>query len=562
VGNSYKYLIVNWGGHIAHAAFAIEQKNRAEEVFGPLATFLGFHPFKLESFPAPYGKKPKYEESYYWKEYTSLPQFDDFAKSGSVFKIFIKVRAVSTTLRVLAIAGLIALPGFSRRRFFLSIKNQKVRKLTLGAQIASDFLRNGQICNGRLEIGRDLIRVLYECYLVAHYWLDVAPQIDFRQLLFSNPETTYRNEIARRALLRRGASEIFSDRWAEGRFTLATSHRFGSELSLCRPVSQSPVEIESARKDLLGRLSGNSRYIYMGTEDVDSRRVVQVVDARRAPRDAPRTKAVVFLHCVSDAQFLCGEDDCFADLDDWLNCSLNILLAKGYDVYVKAHPAMFSDYNRRQYPIDGRYAEYLATEKGLDWSGLADGQIARSRDPRIWVVDTKLAIASLKQALGDFVAITHHGTVATEAVGLRIPVVWSNANPARQFPEFGFSYKTVKEYSRLLNLFRQGGLVIDQQRFENCLRYLAASKNDYSVTVWTGFSRLAGQNIFADPDIYDNLVLSADPQRRPRLYAEIQELYGVGSIPSVALWKGEGGSEECRQADINPARRASVPLRT
>ncbi len=558
--NSYKHLIVNWGGHIAHAAFAIEQKNRAEEEFGPLTASLGFHPFKLEALPAPGDKKDLYSKSYYWRQYVSLPQFGDLSQNGPLFKTVVRVRAAITTFRVLVIAGFSALIGGRRRLFFISIKNQKVRGLTFGAQIFSDFLRDAVASRGRLEINRSFLKILYECYLVAHYWLDVSAKIDFGQILFSDPETTYRNEIARRALLRRGASEIFSDRWRQGRFTLSNCHNFGHDLMLCCPLSQSAADIESAKKELVGRLSGASKYIYMGTEDVDCRAVVQG-SSGGTPGDPQRPSAVIFLHCISDAQFICGEDDCFADLDDWLDCSLKLLLGLGYDVYIKAHPAMFSAYNSRQYPVDARYIKYLADERGLDWRGLADGEIARSNDPRIWVVDSKLAIASLKQVLGDFVAITHHGTVATEAVGLRIPVIWSNANPARNFPEFAFSYRTLEEYARLLERYHRGGLVIDTRRFENCLRYLAAAKNDYCVEVWTGFSRLAGQNIFADPDIYDNLVLSADPDTTPDLYAEIRELYGVGSHRPIVI---RGSEREEEGSDVvsatNDANGAKAPV--
>jgi hypothetical protein len=534
VTRSYKYLIVNWASHIAHAAFAIAQKNRAEAAFGPLKSSLGFHPFKLESLAAPYGKCEAYSESYYWKQYVSLPQFGDFAESGLLFRTMVKTRAAVTTFRVLAVAGLAALVLRKRRHFFLSIKNQKVRGLTLGAQVLSDFLRNDSVSRGHLEISRSFVRILYECYVVAHYWLDVSPGRNFRELLFSDPEVTYRNEIARRALLKRGASEIFADRWRQGQFTLATSHRFGCELVLCRASVQAAADVESARKDLIDRLSGNSKYVYMG-EDVYSRPVIPAA-TDSSPRKNLGPKAVVFLHAVSDAQFCCGDDDCFADLDDWLDCSLNMLLEKGYDVYFKPHPRTFSAYTSKQYPVERRYMSYLADRKGLDWTGLAEGQIASARGPRIWVVDYRAGIAALKEALGTFLAITHHGTIATEAVGLRVPVVWSNTNPARNFPDFGFSYRNISEYGELLDSFREGHLVVDDRRFDNCLQYLAATKNDYYTVIWTEFSRLAGKNIFTDPDIYENLVLSANPDTNPKAHATVRELYGGGSLNSLAIW--------------------------
>jgi hypothetical protein len=354
--------------------------------------------------------------------------------------------------------------------------------------------------------------------------MDVCPDQNFTRVLFSCPETTYRDEIARKALLSRGAKEVFIHRWSECRFSLWSTHREGWETHVAYPGGQSvkSADLSASRKQIAERLSGKHTYIYMPRDVLHTQ-----TKFRRQYKNSGFPHAVLYLHLVTDAQHAWGPD-CFNDLHHWLRISIKLLLQNGFRVFLKLHPLCVNP----RLPGDAKYRNYLERWLGSSWDELAFGEILPSKHSGIFLVDYRVPVAAMRDLVGDFLCITHHGVIATEAIALRIPVAMSCAGPYRHFPPFAFTYESVGQYENFLKRYVKGELKVTLDMENNLYFYLASTRTDYNRWLWATFGELSGKPFFEDPEATYKLMRQIEDD------ADIPELlrrgFG-GSRPTVNI---------------------------
>jgi hypothetical protein len=518
----YSLLLVLAGQHIEVAAFGVEQSERAKEELGPLQVFLGYSPSKISLRPPP-GSEAKYATSYYWQKQLELPQFVEFAKPGPLFYLTTRLKAAWSATIILFLSFWALIAKTSRVAFFERMKHQALQDIPIGAPVLSDYLRNEQHSHGYLRIDRGFLETLYLCHLYAHYWLRVCPDLDFSTLLFSLPETTYRYEIVRRVLLRRGAAELFSDRWNDGDLRISASHREGIDTMLCSPRRHtlSVEESREVREALRRRLDGLATYVHLGF-DVDA--TLKPFFSRTADQEQALQKpqALVFMHGVSDAQHFYGPD-CFVDLDHWLHTSLALLLAKGFSVYLKSHPSL---HTQAGVSIELRYKRYVEKRLKVSWDDLAPGEIRKTAIDDVYIVDGKLGLQVLHAFLGLLLCVTHHGTIATEAIALRIPVVCSVANPFQRFPAFASTYTSFAEYAELLTMYIDGHLEVTEVELRNLYLYVYENQRDYWLWSYEEYTRWSGRNFLREPSAFVDFLLSVNSWSDQTQYEQVRKVFG------------------------------------
>jgi hypothetical protein len=158
--------------------------------------------------------------------------------------------------------------------------------------------------------------------------------------------------------------------------------------------------------------------------------------------------AAVFLHSFDDAQYVFGPDG-FADLFEWTEFTIKTLLSnpKIGKVLIKSHPNV--DY--RNYPGDKKAIQRLKkmfpVSDKLAWVNSCSG-------PR-----------SFKNA-GDFIGITHHGSIAEELVILGIPVIASICAPWRDQYHFVRIWRSPDQYRALLQKNPSDFSVNEEERLQ------------------------------------------------------------------------------------------------
>ena len=523
-GSRFSTLIVAASPEIETAAFVVEQIARVREEIGPVEAFLGFSPRKIRMDPGA-RHRDAYARSYYWREFLRIPQYVEKVRPSMAFLAATAAKTAWSVAAALLPAAGKMIAGAGTHGFFESIKRHHVRKIEAGTHVLSDYLRSDRFSRGDLRIHPPFFATLAICHFYLHYWLDVARGEDFSRMLFLNSETTYRMELVRRALLQRGASEVYCDRWDDGRMRVSSAHREGRDLVLCTPTrtALAPDERESVRAELERRLSGEATYAYMGT-DIEGHLKARYCGAASRDATSNKPRAVVFMHAVADAQHFFG-DDCFIDLHHWLETSIRLLLAQGFLVYVKLHPCYYDSHPKRR--ADRRYKNFIEGYLGASWDSLEPGGIAPAAlEEGVRIVDYRLNIASVRALLGPMICITHHGTIATEATALGIPVVCSRANAFQHFPPFAWMYKTLDEYQALLARYVEGQLQVDEPRLANLYLYLFETRRDSWTWLWQEYRRLSGYNFVDEPDRFADFLLAIGPDDG-ELFTQVRNVFAL-----------------------------------
>jgi len=492
-GQHYDFVVLNFGNHVEFAAHAVEQWKRVKEEFGFVSAYLGYSPDSVITSPWD-GSEEEYSQSYYWKTYLDIPFFSETVGASKWTRLKTLLKANCTTAISLCRATIFAATR-GNNGFFQSIRCQRVRGLSIGPAVLSDYLRRDYLrgYSGYLKLDREFVKIMYVCHRYLHYWLDVCPQQNFSRVLFSCPETTYRDEIARQALLSRGAKEIFMQRWSESKFAVWSTHREGWELNVAYPdaLHVKPDDVAKAREQMAMRLSGNLNYVYMST-DVSNKPVMD----QNSRNQTGRPQAVIYLHLVSDAQHANGPD-CFNDLHHWLRASIKMLSQLGFRIFLKLHPLNVSP----RLPGDTHYKAYLENWLGVGWDRLTFGQVLPSRHAEVYLVDYRVPIKAMCELLGSFLCVTHHGVIATEATAAGVPAVISSAGPYRYFPRFAYIYDSISQYEELLKRYAQGQMKVTPEMESNLYYYLASTKGDFNKWLWIAFGEMSGRPYFSDPEL-------------------------------------------------------------
>jgi len=173
--------------------------------------------------------------------------------------------------------------------------------------------------------------------------------------------------------------------------------------------------------------------------------------------------AAVFLHSFDDAQYVFGLDG-FADLFDWTRFTIKTLLSnpKIGKVLIKSHPNVdYRNYTGDKKAMDRLKKMFPVSDK-LCWVNACSG-------PK-----------SFRNA-GDFIGITHHGSIAEELVFLGVPVIASICAPWRDQYHFLNIWTSVEHYKALLMSDPRDLIVTEKDKLE-LFAYVCEARLSVNIT--------------------------------------------------------------------------------
>ena len=163
--------------------------------------------------------------------------------------------------------------------------------------------------------------------------------------------------------------------------------------------------------------------------------------------------AIVYLHSFTDAQYIYGYDG-YHDLMDWCLNTISLLNSNEHvsKVIVKPHPGI----NPVYHPGDSFATNYLKSKI--------------SKFDKVQWADFHFDVNHIN-SLGLVVGITHHGSVAEELVFKKIPVIASTHSYWGEEYKFGYWWKDVKEYEKLISSKSITELVVTKNQTNELYRY-------------------------------------------------------------------------------------------
>ena len=177
--------------------------------------------------------------------------------------------------------------------------------------------------------------------------------------------------------------------------------------------------------------------------------------------------AIVYLHSFTDAQYIYGYDG-YHDLMDWCLNTISLLNSNEHvsKVIVKPHPGI----NPVYHPGDSFATNYLKSKI--------------SKFDKVQWADFHFDVNHIN-SLGLVVGITHHGSVAEELVFKKIPVIASTHSYWGEEYKFGYWWKDVKEYEKLISSKSITELVVTKNQTNELYRY--AMKKYFNLNSDTNF---------------------------------------------------------------------------
>ena len=365
-----------------------------------------------------------------------------------------------------------------------SILSFRAYGVVLGDAICSTYLRRNDI-TGSLAVNLKLfvcgLRVIVKSSFIDAFIGIIDRSGHQGARIFFALETTYISDAIRKIAMLHGFRELRYDEY-RGKFSLQPVTQ-GSDIRKPAATIINYYERVTAEQCKLGAerlrqfVDREKKYWYM-TSDIDIDGSIQF-DFDNKAFDKP--VAIVYMHAVSDAQYVYGVD-CFVDLDDWLQYTLQTLNRLGYITCVKLHPSFFRENN--PYVSDLTYLKRLSVLWGVDLFTVPPDTV-KMLDPDLFVIGHKVSLKALKAWKPEAVVITHHGTVASEAAFLQMPSIVSEASPyLRGYDTFVDLYSTKTEYTQHLINWRDEYKLYKNDQSVNAYCYVHfVLKEEYSMTL-------------------------------------------------------------------------------
>ena len=342
---------------------------------------------------------------------------------------------------------------FNKKRGILDIKlrNQKV-----GDALVSTFLRS------RKSIGIYVVNImLYYSLLKQVIYLHCACELSEylrlnclkinKNLAFLVTETTYLQEACRRLFISQGIDEV---RWNPLLKKFSIFHGFnGIQISKFDHISKSLSSylLDNTYSDkghiLLDKLVRREwTYAYMTKSDINpDEKIVFSFEHTGA-------YAVIFMHAVSDAQYLFGDND-FLDLHDWLIKTIKLCIEYNITCVLKLHPSYFSeDHN---YESDKRYLQIIQKLLSFDISDFSSNKSVQilKTSHKYTYCSSQISSNQLADSLGTFIGITHHGSIAFELAYQGLPCICSSLSYysiLKSLPPQIKTYSNLEEYRSII----------------------------------------------------------------------------------------------------------------
>lgn len=352
---------------------------------------------------------------------------------------------------------------------FVIFDKVKVFKCEVGDCFLSDYLRSHR-SSGYMKISAlFFLKMFLFYYRIYSFGFKVNNIEKYKydgDYFFCN-ETTYIAEAKRRVLIRYGYKEIRFESLS-GKIEILPP-LYGYEIRNRKDKIETIYEsftwndLEKARNKIKNLVFRDETYRYMLNGDVDKDCKINFVDSY-----LPKEKTVViYMHAVSDAQFIYGKD-CFIDLHDWLVKVIEIASRLNIPVCVKLHPSFYNeDHN---YISDRKYLKYLSELFEVDLFSVNKNDVVKTNKHDLAFIGYAVPITKVSEEFDDFLCVTHHGSVACEAAYLGHKVIVSNSSPYNQNDKFVNGYSSLGELEELMRKYFEGGL--PEINEESLLKYI------------------------------------------------------------------------------------------
>ena len=286
---------------------------------------------------------------------------------------------------------------------------------------------------------------------------------------FYSHETTYQDEAVRRILLKIGFREIRYDLFKHESDIMPVLYGYEIRNKAYRRLHLDKIsyDLEKAEKKIRDLVYRNETYGYMRGADIDLSTRLDISDMSQWGNERI---AVIYLHAVSDAQYFYGVD-CFTDLHDWLMKTLALLGELEIKVCIKLHPSYFSDMHN--YPVDREYLIILEMLFGLSIDQIIPSKPAFTSRSNVWFLHHSVSLLELSKVFKNFLCITHHGTVVTEAAYLGHTAICSAASPyIRGIDTFVLVYESREEYTRYIRAWKLNAVLQSVEQRKSLFSYV------------------------------------------------------------------------------------------
>ena len=360
----------------------------------------------------------------------------------------------------------------SGKSFLYVLLRTRLDTILIGDCICGTALRFDNP-TGKLDINIELLKKirqsLFQFYSVSFFLLFSGLEKNRCAKYFYIPELTYWDEIKRRLLLSKGYVELRLD-YGTGKFSPLTKPLFGFEIAIEEFNTSAICEYSREKSEQYLNDFIFRRKIYSALADCDVKKDIKMSGTLvEFLRQKPDVKvAVIFLHQISDAAYIFGVD-CFIDLNDWLFKSINYLKLCGIEIIIKIHPAYFS--KKLTYPIDLIYSKYLEEVFKVNFSLMEVDQLHKSSFPGVMFAHHQVPAHELSRCFPDYLCITHHGTVATEAAYLGHATIVSKASLYKEHHKFVCIYSSLDQYLELIKSWADGEGGQDDSTIDSLLKY-------------------------------------------------------------------------------------------
>ena len=198
-------------------------------------------------------------------------------------------------------------------------------------------------------------------------------------------------------------------------------------------------------------------------------------------KNSNNKSVVLFMHRFADAQFGFGVDD-FLDLNEWQNETIKLCVDLGLNVYIRPHPEMLVS-EESGYPSEARYLDQLSNKYAVDFDRLNSVFFLKTNAENIYFLSPFINLKEIKDSLGMYLSLTHHGSIAVETAFLGHNVIASEAGPyvidVDTFIDF---YSSKEKYAELIRQWCQKPINSGDGNLKPVLDFVLRNNKRYEIS--------------------------------------------------------------------------------
>ncbi|MFV9968653.1 MAG: hypothetical protein AB8V05_07415 [Francisella endosymbiont of Hyalomma scupense] len=354
----------------------------------------------------------------------SFEKLFESVKPNKINKYFYGFISVLRLLLTLLVKG-------RRSKLLYKMRNLKYKKIDVGVFIFSSYLRSSN-SDGFIKMSPGFMKFYFVAFISLLYKFRALDKIikkaEYDEIYFYNSEIVYHYGAVRDFLVNRGIKELKFDKCNQ-KYILSLSKSYSSFAEKVKILCLSDKQVMEGLNHLKSLVYREKTYFYMKDVDIS---ISTEFDYSRI--SLSKNVAVICMHAVSDDQYVHGPDG-FLDLHDWLMSSIQVLRKNGYMVLIKPHPAYFPRNVKQFYIADHRYLVHLMAIFNT-YISFDSKNIFSTSVEDVFFLPANLSLIEMKENLGDFLVLTHHGSIAVEAAYLGLEALVSTSSPYSKYDSF------------------------------------------------------------------------------------------------------------------------------